>query len=55
MGAKNPQERIEEYCSKYECIISFKKKFNEKTLNEWEKRANFKQKPGKYTLIKIDR
>lgn len=34
-------------------IKSFKKKFKDKTKNDWEKRAKFTAHPGKYTIIEI--
>ncbi|KAL7635608.1 UNVERIFIED_CONTAM: hypothetical protein RMT77_014677 [Armadillidium vulgare] len=36
-----------------DAINQFKKKFKEKTKNEWEKRENFVPSKGKYTLIEI--
>ncbi len=35
-------------------IDAFKKKFQDKTLNDWDKRANFEAVPGKYTLLEMD-
>ncbi|KAK8753415.1 hypothetical protein OTU49_004398 [Cherax quadricarinatus] len=35
-------------------IKSFKKKFKDKTKNDWDNRDNFTPHPGKYTLIEID-
>lgn len=35
-------------------IKSFKKKYKDKTKNDWEKRENFTPHPGKYTMIEID-
>lgn len=35
-------------------IKVFKKKFKDKTKNDWEKRENFTPHTGKYTLIEID-
>ncbi|XP_076059728.1 protein mono-ADP-ribosyltransferase PARP3-like [Oratosquilla oratoria] len=35
-------------------IAAFKKKFKDKTRNDWDKRDNFEAKRGKYTLIEID-
>lgn len=32
----------------------FKKKFQEKTKNEWESRANFEKVPGKYDMVFMD-
>ncbi|XP_076059734.1 uncharacterized protein LOC143036367 isoform X2 [Oratosquilla oratoria] len=34
-------------------IAAFKKKFKDKTRNDWDKRDNFEAKRGKYTLIEI--
>lgn len=39
----------EESAIKYFC-----KKFNDKTKNKWENRANFEPKAGKYTLIEVE-
>lgn len=36
-----------------DAISSFKKKFKDKTKNDWDKRDNFVAKPGKYTMIEI--
>ena len=35
-------------------IADFKKKFKDKTRNDWDKRANFQAVPGKYTLLEMD-
>lgn len=35
-------------------IKAFKKKFKDKTKNDWDKRENFTPQAGKYTLIEID-
>ncbi|KAK2189857.1 hypothetical protein NP493_95g03042 [Ridgeia piscesae] len=35
-------------------VAVFKKKFKDKTKNDWEKRANFVPCPGKYTLLEMD-
>ncbi|XP_022337591.1 poly [ADP-ribose] polymerase 2-like [Crassostrea virginica] len=32
----------------------FKKKFKEKTKNNWDQRMDFKKVPGKYHLLAID-
>lgn len=32
----------------------FKKKFSDKTKNQWDKRHNFTPAPGKYTLLEMD-
>ena len=37
-----------------EAIKSFKKKFLDKTKNQWDNRENFTPVPGKYTLIDMD-
>ncbi|KAG7171352.1 poly [ADP-ribose] polymerase 3-like 4 [Homarus americanus] len=38
-----------------EAVLAFKKKFKEKTKNEWDSRENFKQHAGKYVWIEIVR
>ena len=35
-------------------IADFKKKFKDKTRNDWDKRDNFSPVPGKYTMIEMD-
>ncbi len=40
--------------SKEAGIAAFKKQFKSKSANDWDKRANFKAKSGKYTLIEIE-
>lgn len=54
VGAKNPQSKIEEFDSKIDAITEFKRKFKEKTMNDWEDREKFRAKPGKYTMIGVD-
>jgi hypothetical protein len=34
-----------------DAIKAFKKKFYDKTLNDWDSRSKFKPKDGKYTMI----
>jgi len=53
VGAANPQDNNEDLSSKYEAVLSFKKKFYDKTHNDWEDRAAFVSQPGKYTLIEV--
>jgi poly [ADP-ribose] polymerase len=36
-------------------IKAFKSKFHDKTSNDWDKRAQFKEHSGRYTLIEVDR
>ncbi len=36
-----------------QAIKAFKKKFKDKTKNDWDKRDNFNDHPGKYTMIDI--
>eukprot|EP00033_Pygsuia_biforma_P000345 GCRY01000418.1.p1 GENE.GCRY01000418.1~~GCRY01000418.1.p1 ORF type:complete len:663 (+),score=179.34 GCRY01000418.1:190-1989(+) len=41
-------------CGSLDAAVSqFKKKFQDKTKNNWDDRANFEAVPGKYTLIKM--
>ena len=47
VGAKNPQQKYEDYENKIEAILAFKKKFADKTHNDWNSRHNFKQQPVK--------
>lgn len=54
VGAKNPQSNYAQFPSKYEAILAFKKKFSEKTINDWDDRLKFKQKPGKYAMIQVE-
>ncbi len=35
-------------------IKEFKKKYNDKTRNNWDERADFNPVPGKYTLIEME-
>eukprot|EP01083_Nonionella_stella_P015063 42164_1 len=36
------------------CIAAFKRKFHDKTLNDWEERDSFEAKPRKYTYLPLD-
>ncbi|KAB7502845.1 Poly [ADP-ribose] polymerase 3 [Armadillidium nasatum] len=45
--------KCESFAKVEDAINQFKKKFKEKTKNEWEKRENFVPSKGKYTLIEI--
>eukprot|EP01083_Nonionella_stella_P316959 1151997_1 len=40
--------------TKDECIATFKKKFYDKTLNDWEERHSFEARPRKYTYLPLD-
>lgn len=42
------------FSSPDDAVKEFKKKFSEKSGNQWDNRDNFVSKPGKYTLIEID-
>jgi len=53
VGAKHPQSKTEEFSSKIDAVKAFKKKFWQKTLNEWDERDNFQQQPGKYALVSV--
>ena len=35
-------------------VKDFKKKFKDKTKNNWDDRDNFTPVPGKYTMIEMD-
>lgn len=48
------QNKFEPKGSLDAAISGFKKKFNEKTKNNWDNRANFKKVSGKYDLIEMD-
>lgn len=48
------QNKLSPCPSKQAAINEFKKKFKEKTSNNWENRANFKHVSGKYDLIEMD-
>lgn len=37
-----------------DAIKDFKKKFKDKTKNDWDNRSNFKPAAGKYTLLEMD-
>lgn len=43
------------YANKDETIKQFKKIFKEKSGNNWEEKAKFEKKPGKYLLLKKQR
>eukprot|EP01084_Bolivina_argentea_P299138 515620_1 len=43
-----------EPASKEACIAAFKKKFHDKTLNEWEDRHSFEARARKYTYLPMD-
>eukprot|EP01112_Ceratiomyxa_fruticulosa_P003582 TRINITY_DN138_c0_g1_i5.p1 TRINITY_DN138_c0_g1~~TRINITY_DN138_c0_g1_i5.p1 ORF type:complete len:680 (+),score=156.34 TRINITY_DN138_c0_g1_i5:230-2269(+) len=48
------QKALQPCGSKALAIANFCKKFREKTVNDWNSRASFTPRPGKYTLIEID-
>ncbi|EGR31265.1 poly adp-ribose polymerase member 1, putative [Ichthyophthirius multifiliis] len=55
VGAQNPQETYKGYENKYDAILAFKKKFYEKTHNDWNGDfSSFKVQPGKYTWIQVE-
>jgi len=52
---ENGQKKLVPFgSSKDRAIADFRKKFKEKTKNDWDNRAHFKPAPQKYTLIEID-
>lgn len=53
VGAKNPQSKNEEFSSKIDVVKAFKKKFRDKTHNDWEDRESFQAQTGKYVLINL--
>ena len=54
VGAQNPQSQYVVFPSKYDAIVAFKRKFTDKTMNDWDHREKFVTKPGKYTMIQVD-
>ena len=48
------QTAIKPYGSADQAIKDFKKKFKDKTKNNWDERANFNAVKGKYTLLEMD-
>lgn len=54
VGAQNPQSNTVTYPSKYDAIVAFKRKFTDKTMNDWDSRERFVQKPGKYSIINVE-
>lgn len=54
VGAKNPQSKLQEYDSKIQAIHDFKKKFREKTMNDWDDKDHFHVRPGKYSMIGVE-
>lgn len=47
------QHNLDNHKNVEQAIKAFKKKFKDKTKNDWDKRDNFKAHPGKYTMIDI--
>lgn len=48
------QNKLEPHESAAVAIDSFKKKYRDKTANDWAKRDNFTPREGKYTLVETD-
>jgi poly [ADP-ribose] polymerase len=48
------QSSLKRFGSLETALADFKKKFREKTVNDWDSRHNFKPRPGKYTLLEMD-
>ena len=42
------------FSCKGKAIADFKKKFQDKTKNSWDKRDSFQAKSGKYTLLEVE-
>lgn len=55
IGDGDGQHQLTPYSSFHECQAEFCKIFNEKTGNMWENKNQFDKKPGKYTLIQLDK
>lgn len=53
VGVAFPPNDIKEFSSRLAAFEAFKSKFHDKTMNSWEKRASFKQVPGKYSMISL--
>ncbi len=45
---------MRDYTTAAEAIADFKKKFKDKSKNDWDKRNKFIPVPGKYTLLEMD-
>ncbi|KAJ3319355.1 Poly [ADP-ribose] polymerase 2 [Boothiomyces sp. JEL0866] len=48
------QSKLDNFGSLLAAVSAFEKKFNDKTKNHWQNRANFVKYPGKYFLIERD-
>ncbi|KAJ1560509.1 Poly [ADP-ribose] polymerase 3, partial [Nowakowskiella sp. JEL0078] len=48
------QSNTADFLDENEAVNAFKKKFKDKTSNDWDKRSNFVPKSGKYTLLEMD-
>ncbi|MPC53822.1 Poly [ADP-ribose] polymerase 3 [Portunus trituberculatus] len=48
------QHNLDNHKDVEQAIKAFKKKFKDKTKNDWDKRDNFTAHPGKYTMIDIE-
>ncbi|KAJ3292161.1 Poly [ADP-ribose] polymerase 2 [Borealophlyctis nickersoniae] len=48
------QQKTEQFSGLPPALSAFKKKFHEKTKNNWDDRANFEKVPGKYFLLERD-
>ena len=51
---ENGQNSVKRHLTKDSAVADFKKKFKDKTRNNWDDRANFKPSPGKYTIIEME-
>jgi poly [ADP-ribose] polymerase 2/3/4 len=51
----NPKSQEEIFENKIDAILFFKKKFSEKTYNNWEERNDFRPQEGKYSMIKTEK
>ncbi|CAB3383108.1 Hypothetical predicted protein [Cloeon dipterum] len=54
IGTSVGKTKLEEYNDVQIAITDFEDTFHEKTGNEWERRASFQKRPGKYFMQDID-
>jgi poly [ADP-ribose] polymerase len=54
VGAEKPQKRSFEFYNRTEARVAFEQRFFEKTHNNWEDKDYFQEKPGKYSLVKVE-
>lgn len=52
--AEAAQERITDYFNMFDAMVYFERMFFEKTGNKWSTKDSFKEKPGKYVMVRSD-